>query len=72
MLCTILNIVTSVQEWKRGKYYNLPMDAFYLVFEIFGTVLCFLCVRLVIRGRKREWQEQEKFVAKRRALKTRV
>jgi hypothetical protein len=72
ILCVILNIVTSVPEWKQGKYVDLLMDAFYLWLEVFGAVLCFLCARLVIRGRKREWEEQEKFIAERRALRKRV
>ena len=69
ILCVILNIVSSVHEWKRGKYDLLPMDAFYLVLEIFGTVLCFLWASLVIRGRKQDWEKQEKLIAERRASK---
>lgn len=69
IVCAILNIVTSVDEWKRGRYGTLPMDAFYLLLEIFGAVVCFLWARLIIQGRNREWQKQEKLLAKRRAVK---
>jgi hypothetical protein len=50
----VFNIASSINDWKQGKYDFLPMDAFYLVGEVFGAVLCLLCARLELQGRKRD------------------
>jgi|SRR5580692_743315 hypothetical protein len=67
ILCAMLRIVSSVFDWKDGHIDLIPADALLLVVEVFGAVVCFLWARLVIRGRKQDWQEQEKLIAERQA-----
>ena len=64
ILLAIFTIVSSVHEWKQGRYIDLPMNAFYLGLEVFGVVVCFLWTKIQLRRRKREDLEAESQASK--------